>query len=609
MGTIMIKEGYDSVKDTNGWNRLAGISSIISFLFFSYVILDLISKPDNGYELSIYSNDTSFFFIGTALGLLNGYLLITLKIFNKLGDIWIVGLFQVILCKFSIISLSALKGYLLYLPRSDVATYVSLAEDINRFNYITDYNIYPITSVFISQASQISNINTLVISKYLAPIFLALCILWTYSLSKAIINDKRYFLATIIASTPIFFAWFSTSIYHMLLSIVTFPLFFLFVIRGRTDVRFKLFIIIYLFLYPFFHPISAMVIIGYLVILFFAQQSLLNCYNRSYERIQIVTNKLLLTSITMILFYFMNQYIILRKVSIILLQIYGSLANSHDDAIITTSMYAANYVDKLGIIGAIKPILFMEFDELIYYALSIIAIYYILFKDRKNIYYSNLSIIYISFIGGSLFLLVLFLFFRIHTPDRLINLNWNMMLVPPLIGYLIYRSLLLGKNVKAILLICIIFILMISTTLSLYPSPITTRPNDYATVSELHGMKWLLIQKDPGLRTADVMTPVLRYADLIFGNKFRLERRDLAHRDLIFPDHFGAQNDSILPIDEERYLVITEYDKQAYTIIWKDIHRFNQTDFAKLDTYINTDNIYENGGFQAYDCRVLVHAQ
>jgi virulence-associated protein VagC len=76
-------------------------------------------------------------------------------------------------------------------------------------------------------------------------------------------------------------------------------------------------------------------------------------------------------------------------------------------------------------------------------------------------------------------------------------------------------------------------------------------------------------------------------------------RRDL-YRDLTFPDHFGFANDSVLLIDKDRYLVITEFDIKSYTEVWKDIHRFDEEDFARINTCRNIDKIYENGEFRAY---------
>ena len=112
-------------------------------------------------------------------------------------------------------------------------------------------------------------------------------------------------------------------------------------------------------------------------------------------------------------------------------------------------------------------------------------------------------------------------------------------------------------------------------------------------------MNWLITQKNPKIKTADVSSPILRFADLIYGTIFRIQRRDLS-RDWIVPYHFGFTDDDTFPIDEDRYLVITEYDIEAYTKVWKDIDKFEKQDFTKIDFCTNVDKIYENGEFRSY---------
>ena len=173
------------------------------------------------------------------------------------------------------------------------------------------------------------------------------------------------------------------------------------------------------------------------------------------------------------------------------------------------------------------------------------------------------------------------------------------MLTPPLVGYLIYKFINNNKMTRTFLILSLIFISAVVAIFSLYQSPITLRPNSQITNRDIRGMNWLIIHKNRELKTADIMTPVFRYSDLIYGCGYREERRDL-YRDLIFPDHFGFGRDNILPIDEDRYLVITEFDFKTHTEVLKDLDKFSKEDFIKVNYCTNVDKIYENGEFRTY---------
>ncbi len=571
------------------WKRATLISTTLSFFILSYALLVLSKYPVEGYELSIYSSTPLIFWIAVIICIFNGIFLITLGVFGKTEKMWVIGMFEILFCNSLVISLYALRGYVLYSGRGDVASYVGMAADVYKYGCFLDYNFYPITSILIAQLSQMTNISILSISKYLTPLFFVLYTLSIYCWSKSLIPDKKFVFTSIIASTPIFFAWFSTSIYHMLLSVLTIPFFF-YCLQRNSDYRFRFFCIIMCIIYPFFHPITAVIILLYLVLTFMSEQCYPTC--KKYEK-KISTTLILIFFISFVT-WFISQYILLDSAKSIILQVLGSLEAP------TTEAHAQYYLQKLGTATALKSFLLMTADEIIFNIIALVAIFYLLMKSKKLFERKFISIA-LCFIGGSLFILMIFFFSSAHTPDRLINLNINMVLTLPLVGYLLYRFSLNEKKVITIFLISLILVSVVTSLFSLYPSTLTVFPNDQTTVSEVIGMNWLISQKNPDFRTADVMTPVFRYSDLIHGYDFsRAKGEGKWRRDLSFPDHFGFSEHEIFPIDETRYLVITEYDIQAYTEVWKDIHRFTKEDFTKIDRCKNTDKIYENGEFQSY---------
>jgi hypothetical protein len=234
----------------------------------------------------------------------------------------------------------------------------------------------------------------------------------------------------------------------------------------------------------------------------------------------------------------------------------------------------------------------------IFYLLSGIAIYFIIF-EKGSLEKKLFAPLIACFITGTLLIVFLFCFTIAHRPDRLLNLNFNMMLAPLFVGYLLYISR--KGRLKTVLLISLILLATASTYFSLYQSPHTMRPNDFMTLSEYHGANWLLSNKNSVIHTVDLANPIFRYADFTYGVRSETHRKDL-QREYLLPDHFGfaTQFDNHFPIDRDRYLVLSPYDEEAYTNIWKDAERFSKEDFRRVDECQNTIKIFEDSGFKTY---------
>ncbi len=567
-------------------HRLKLLLPTIFFILISYSLLLIAKKPVIGYELSIYSATPKIFWVAIIFGLFTGLFLVVSSLYSK-SKMWILGMFTIIFCNFLVISLYGLRGYILYLARGDTLSYVGLAKDVSEFGIGS--NFYPITSILISQLNQLAGISIITISKYLPSLFFIIYFLSIYCLSKSLLPDRKYALCSIIACMPIFYAWFSLTISHMYLSLSLIPL-FIYILNRNSDYRFKIFCIIYSILFPLLHPLTSMLILIYLIV-FFISEKLNFIQSRN-----ISTSFILLSSISLIS-WFIQQPALHRNINIFFnmlkLLFKGELSSNNIQRL----------VNMLGYENIIRHLSFTISDEFIYYVLSLFVIFFVLRKNQ--IFAENFSKPSIYLLNSTFFTSLLFLTIWLRNPNRVLNLNFSIIITPTLVAYLLYTFYLKKRKWKTFLLLSLIFISSVVAIFSLYPSPITIQPNDYVTISDLNGMNWLITQKDTELKTAGILSPVFRYADLIYGKQFRLERKDLdrLRQGLYLPDHFGFTEDNLFPIDEDKYLVITEFDIRGFTEVWKDVDRFGKEDFIKVDFCTNVDKIYENGEFRSY----LVH--
>jgi len=560
------------------------ISCILSFLLIFYALATLTRNPAQGYEVSIYESTNPIILMAIIIGLLNGIICIFYSISYKKSNIWSVGFFEIIFCNILLILLSTLRGYLLA-NTTDSMGYIGDAIDISINGNFLD-NFYPITSILMSVVNQISGISVLEASYILPAFFFTMYMLSIYCLAKSLNSNRNYALAAFISATPIFFCSFPVSIYHMFLAVMTIPLLF-YCLQNRFDWRFRLLSGILCLLFPFFHPIVALVLLFYLIIYY-----LIDIYHLKYLDAGKSVIMLLSLYFVSLAEWYSLQYILVKNIYSIILRI---VTSSKD----TTAVEAGYYLNTLGFVRSLETFLLMQCDEIIFYILLLIAIYYIVFKKNKLEEYKFIPIS-LSLITGSLFLLALFFFTRIHTPTRLMNLNFNMVLIPPLVGYLIFRFSQSKEKFRAGIILGLVLISVISSFFTLYESPLISKPNAQLTLSEYNGGKWLIYQKSLEVSAIGLQSVPYRYAEMILGVKAQMARNDLPMYFPEIPNHFGFINTSIFPSKRDIYFIITDFDIIAYTKVWEDLHKFEKGDFLRLNLSRNIDKLYDNGHFITY---------
>jgi hypothetical protein len=287
--------------------------------------------------------------------------------------------------------------------------------------------------------------------------------------------------------------------------------------------------------------------------------------------------------------WFLGQYALTKNAITILEQIQNTLLQRSSDT--TTLTVATGYFDKLGYLTAMKSLLTMTFDELMYYTFSLLSIFFI-FKNSEK----GLKSISLCFIFGSIFYIFLFISSQAHTPYRFINLDANMIFTPLLLGYLMVS---LRKRYRMILSL-IIILSVITAVASLYQSPITTYPNDQFTAYDISGGKWLVDYKNENIPTITLLSPLNRYSSLIYGSKYTSIHKSSVRPWSSFPTDLNSIEIGIFPANFTQYFLITEYEKQAYSTVWKGVGQVNESDLTSVNSCKNVYHIYDNQEFSSY---------
>lgn len=391
-------------------NRFQLLFTSISFILVSYSLLLIARKPAMGYEVSIYSSTPLIFWISLLFSLINGMFLLWSSISTRSSKQFNLGFFQIIFCNALLVLLPKLKNYMLIMGRGDNADYVGYAMDVSIYGYIPDYNFYPYTSVLISQIGQVLNTSALEVSKYIPSLFVIIYMLSIYCWAKSFKQDQNFIIYSIIASIPLFFAWFFSTIYYMLISTLILPLFF-YTLNKNSDFRYRIFVVIICLVLPFTHPIVSLIFLLYLVCIYLEET--LSDRNSHKVTLRLIMIFLITSSI-----WYLTQYALTKNAIVIFEQIENTLLQRGSDT--TTLNVATGYFDKLGYLTAIRSFLIMTFDELTYYIFSLLSILFI-FKNSEK----GLKSISLCFVFGSIFYIFLFMSSQAHTPYRFINLDVN----------------------------------------------------------------------------------------------------------------------------------------------------------------------------------------
>lgn len=566
-------------------SRITLVLTTSSFLLISLALVAVLQRPVESYELSLYVATPAIFWIAIAFGLLNGIYLI----FSNIGSssrFAYLGIFEILFCNFLLLCIYALRGYT-YIERGDALTYIGYAKEIANTHHFFDNNIYPTTSLLIAQVNQVANLDPVFIAQYLPGMFFVFYMVTVFLLAKTILHDRTFAYMAFFASTPIFFAWFSPTILHMSLAVLTIP-FILYLIHRCGDWRFLLLGIIWILLCPFFHPITVVFTLTYFGVYLVYRFSMRGSDGN-------MSPMLFTLGLVVAVTWFLSQLKIRENIQVLAehLLFVDTVEQS------STAIEAISFIDKLGGYDAIKSIILMASDELMFYALSSLAFLYLVILLRKQGGSSPLMPIGLCFVCGSVLLAGVSLLSSVHTPYRLINLNPNMVLCPLLVGFILHACMKLKKRFPLFLVAGVVLFVTFTAMISLYPSPITSLPNPQISSHDVSGMDWLIVNKDEGIDVVSEKMVVFRYGDLIYGSDIRLSRDDLWRTDPV-PNHFGFTSGNIYPIQRSSYLVLSTYIVRAHIDVWVSAGAFDAGDFARLELCENVIRIYDNSDFVSY---------
>jgi hypothetical protein len=184
----------------------------------------------------------------------------------------------------------------------------------------------------------------------------------------------------------------------------------------------------------------------------------------------------------------------------------------------------------------------------------------------------------------------------------------------PIFAAFTFYIILQKVNFRDLVNSSILFILIFTSALSiasLFPSTFVEQPNNQVTTMDMTGMKWSIEKKDYRIGYVFVSLPPYRFSDAIIGydvtHRQRLDISDSYKKQV--PDHFGYSQYYTLGTQypKDYYLTMTRADRTIYTTVWKDVGRFDNTDFDKLERDFTVNKLYSNSEMDVYYIKSAVY--
>jgi hypothetical protein len=584
------------------------VVAIISFILVAIALLLVWNTPATGYELSIYESTPLMVWIFLILSIFGGLIIIIHQVATRgyeKSRFWLTGLSILILTRAAFLSISYIRGYIAF--KGDYITHLGMVKDIISTGHFGS-NYYPITHILVTQVSSCTGISEVAVLNIGSAVFSSLFFLFSYLLAKSVLPEKGQQLVTITVVTLLFAAVDSTTGARSILvlpnswSLIYFPLFFFCYFRFSVPAYRVLFVILSV-LYPFFHPLSALIIIVALVVIEIAKLTLVIITRRknteSYSQYTFVP---LFIEVIILCMWVLSCRVFYPNIRLLWHQIIEFTTPDVFGGI-------GNRLEKVDMVGLDLVVLYIKMygTQTILIILSLVAVFFLLKQIRTKSWRENTKFFYLSatfMFFGFLYFLYLLGMPGLSALGGTRILSYVLIFTPVIASFGIYK-IFRRYNFQRLVVGGFTMITAFGAVLAIlqvYPSPYILKTNSQITQSEMVGMEYFLEYKSQPISTFITLSSPARLAQGILGTLRANERPDIKRTLDNIPDHFNYQFAGTFgeTQEEDKYLPITKMDRITYLTVWKVIGRFTEEDFIMLDTDLTVDKLYANGEFDVY---------
>lgn len=586
--------------EKNYSNTTLKFLAICSFTLISLALLLIINSPSNGYELSIYAVTPLIWFLLIG-ALICGILISTNQVFSKnIHNFWMVGFFIILFSIFVMISIHALRNYYMY-GFGDSPTHLYEANQIiysgHLFNHMID-DFYPITHILLAEIAIITNFSVMSVGRYLPSIFTTFYMISIYLLSKTVMPRNEHIIIASIGSSILFFSYYHVMLYPQILSALFLPFVFYLYFRNEkySCPANEITLIILIFLIPFFHPLSLVMFIAFLVVVEFTMLIFNKSKKHDFKLNQLKLNLIL---ISIIAFFSWISSFDLFEVGIrgIVSTIRGGTSYQFEQI--------ASATEDIEIFDMVVLSLKRYGENAIYGFLSLIGGGLVTRRFKDNLSCMNYMFrLFIWFIVSGVLLFLMFLGIHQIYLNRVLDSFYALLISPLLAGFALIELLEKFKYRRTLVRCLLVFTLIISI-FGVYNSPWISQPSWQTTLQDTNCVVWLSENSESAVVEGMGFHSGHSFVARIEHNvsNLKLFRQDYVNSNRLLPEKFNYSLYQELGslFTEDRYLisevraeissnhpVLSKY-KLDPTIPWE-----RGEDFKNLQADQSVSKIYES---------------
>lgn len=596
----------------------------VYLLLVGIAFLVLRGSSSQGYELSIYANTPSFVWAVLFIGIVGGIaIIIHQALTGARGNTWLVGFGVLLLVSFTIASLAALRGYLLFCD-ADPMAHFAFVQDILQTGRV-DQNAYPLPHIFVAQLSLIGNISPLGIMKYIPALLTVLDKVSLCLLAALVWKDKRQVLLTVAAAGSFFLVFYHISFYPRGYGslLLAGAIYLYFRNLQKPSFNYGLLLLFLVFSYCFFHPqwaISLFVLLAVVPATILVRRRItrtpavvpstgLAAHSASFT--PAITGVVILLAWTTSLLFFQG---LVRSVYRVLFYDVSRL--------IVPKGAAYLQLDGIDIIGFFLK----SWGHLaIYGIISLVAIFIILrrvFKGERGHEYAFYLVVWV--IAGDIFMLItqVVLYYGRGLTTAIINGELILLISPIFVGFVLAKLLGSKSFRRKIAVTIAVLLLVLPSTLavfSLYYSPWVYRSAFQVTRMDFRGAEWLVSHRAVGQYFNGLGFPhglihmTLSQQELLEHIEIVPHmQRVVYYNEMDIPSHFGYDKGETLGEQSTvaRLMIITERFRAGYINPILKAGRvgstqhgrwdFDTEDLVRLENDYTVSKVYSNGEFDIF---------
>lgn len=587
---------------------------IIGYSALAVAIVSAYMNPARFYELSIYQQTPSIFWVGISIGLTTSVILTYVSITPQGRAI---ALNLAALSMTIVVLLPVLRNYY-YIGEGDALGHLGTALDLKVGVESVIEGLYPAShtlSVVIHYITGIEIRNGLMM--LLAILFIAF-ILFIPLTIRLFSNDKW------VVSIAVFSSLFLLPINHFTttmhphttsytIHLVPLLIYLFLVLLSTSNRSYVILLLVSMSAVILFHPQQAaniIILFGTIAILQLIIETV------SSRSISSTTGRNIYSHIVsmMVVFWLWTEG--LEKVSANIQRPLASFLARQEEEIGGDAQAAIPSLEIAG--GSVEEIFIKMFlIGFIYCVLSSVlmtASLTELIEESSNKFYkigkdlafssplSNIMIIYLTF--GFVAITGMFLFYILGNHSiQYFRHHSFMMVIITVIGSLslgqLSKSIVRKGNQKTLLTgICVLFVAFLLLSVPVvHVSPYIYQESEHVPKSQIEGYETAFEYQDEAISFAYIRSPTYRYHTAIVG-----EREEISFTEAepaTPPRHFSEQGSLRSYYEEQTYLVVTSRDRTRDRNLHEGV-RYTREDYEQFDEGTGIDQIHDNGGFTLY---------